>query len=199
MNKHENNQKIVMRMFLLFAFLTAQSPTWEIVQRLNQNAGWDEKIYLSFQIAGACIYTFLCVYFTQDRLVIENWGKKIPVLKKFFNILLWVSSLIFVWFPKLVLLIPELFSLCPSTNEFKQSKEEAKEQMVQYKNSAIYVRVFVGIGGITILIMGISYFVSQTIIQMIADTMNLILNFVLFVIVCTNIKSPFTTDISDGF
>lgn len=192
MNERENSQKTAMRMFLLFAFLMAQSPTWKVVELINQNAGWNQKIYLSFQISGACMYTFLCIYFTQDKLIVENWGKKFPILKNIFNVLIGISAFIFVWFPKLILLIPEVFSLQHSINEFEQNKKEAKEQMAEYENSNIYVRVFVGIGGLTILIMGISHFVSQTLIQAIADTMNFILNCVLFVIVCTNIEIPFT-------
>ena len=189
MNTKENNQKIAMRIILLFGFIMAQGITWKIFAFLNQSAQWSEKTYLAFQIEGACIYTFLCIYFTRDKLLLDDFGNKFPIIPQMFNVLVFISTLFFVWFPKIVLLIPEIFSSQSIGNEVELIKKEAKEETNRYNNSSTYVRVLVGIGGLTIFIMIVSWFVSQNTIQIISDIMNTILNVVLFIIVCANVDT----------
>lgn len=127
MNDIEKKQKMSMRIILLFAFLMSQGLTWKIVDWLNHNAQWNEKTYLVFQIEGACIYTFLCIYFTKDKILVADWGEKIPFLPKMFSALISIFSLIFVWFRKFILLIPEMFSIPSLHDEVKLIKREATE------------------------------------------------------------------------
>lgn len=187
MNDIKKSQRIVMRIILLFAFLMSQSMTWKAVAWINQSAQWNEKNYLVFQIEGACIYTFLCICFTKDKLLVEDWCKKIPILSKFFNALLFIFSLLFEWIPKLLLSIPEIFNIQSSNVEIKLIKKEIDAEVERCKNSNTYERVFRGIGGLTIVIILIAGIAPKDTIQTISDVMNVILNIILFAIVCTNI------------
>lgn len=187
MNDIKKSQRIVMRIILLFALLMSQSMTWKAVAWINQSAQWNEKNYLVFQIEGACIYTFLCICFTKDKLLVEDWCKKIPILSKFFNALLFIFSLLFEWIPALLLSIPEIFNIQSSNAEIKLIKKEIDAEVERCKNSNIYGRVFRGIGGLTIVIILIAGIAPKDTIQTISDVMNVILNIILFAIVCTNI------------
>ena len=91
-----------------------------------------------------------------------------------------------------------MFSIPSLHDEVKLIKREATEEIESYRNKNIYVRVLVGIGGLTIVIMLISLIASQETIEIISDIMNVILNITLFAIVCANIDTSTFSKNSDN-
>lgn len=188
-NKKTISSKRAIWIMLLLAFLMSQNIVWKIIGGINYNEFWVQKIFPILQIEGTCIYTFLGIYHTGDKLWIERLAYDYPCLKKIFMFFIEILIFAFVWVPRIMLLIPELFSLQNINEAVRKNKIEAKQKIEKYSHSDFVIRMFSGIGGLTISLLIISYFVAPNVVQMLADVMTLILNIILFVIVCANITN----------
>lgn len=196
MNTNDTKDRIIIMYILIYgSLILSQNVVWDLIQLIpNINNEVPTKTFPVLQSFFASSYVLLSIVLTEDVIILHNIFKKHPSIYRFVSsvtiLLFRIVTEIAAFFMRLV----ELLCL-PPNDKVKEmeleirTKQNIYDAIESFSELSIEVRLYGGLGCLTLILFFISCFIAETYISIIAEVMSLIAALTGCIFVTSNAKS----------